>query len=234
MADIKLIDSWVPVAPPPSAGENWYAEPFSKKNGCQTPGQCGDDCQCNCPYNTMTNPGRLPLIESIARIFPNEWLAFILSPEEDDEYEPLHGKLIAHSPNPDEVHDAVGTVLWNQHVYVFFNGDFEAIKRSYGLAWTQPARAQNGSGVKEAPAVLPLPMDVSELIYSAIDRLYQKPPHLPEAVRRLRLARVKAVNQNRNLTTLLDSTLELIEEPSPHLEQIIWQLEEGLVDLGQG
>ena len=39
---------------------------------------------------------------------------------------PLHGKLVAHSSNFDDVHDAVLTVLWNQCVYVFFNGDVEA------------------------------------------------------------------------------------------------------------
>jgi hypothetical protein len=111
--------------------ENWYIEPFAKRTGCQVPGQCGDDCNCECPYNMMTEVKQLPLIEEIAAIFPNEWLAFIISPAEDDDYVPTHGKLIAHSPNPDEVYDAVNTVLWNQHVYIYFNGDFEAIQVSY-------------------------------------------------------------------------------------------------------
>ena len=85
----------------------------------------------------MTEIEQLPLIEEIARIFPNEWLAFIIPPEEDDDYEPAQGKLIAHSPNPDEIYDAVNIVLWNQHVYIYFNGDFEAMQASYGDDWDQ-------------------------------------------------------------------------------------------------
>ena len=81
-----------------STPENWYAEPFTKRTACQTPGLCGGDCNCGCPYNTMTELERLPLIEDVARIFPDEWLAFIISPEEDEDLEPVHGKLVAHSP----------------------------------------------------------------------------------------------------------------------------------------
>jgi hypothetical protein len=73
----------------------------------------------------------LPLIETLASLFPDEWLAFIVPPDEDGEYLPSHGKLVAHSPNPDEINDAVLTVLWNQCVYVFFNGDYEAMEASY-------------------------------------------------------------------------------------------------------
>jgi hypothetical protein len=83
----------------------------------------------------MTEIGQLPLIEEIAKIFPNEWLAFITPPAEDDDYASIHGKLIAHSPNPDEVYDAVNTVLWNQHVFIYFNGDFETMQASYGDKW---------------------------------------------------------------------------------------------------
>ena len=61
-----------------AAPENWYAEPFTKRTACRTPGQCGGDCDCGCPYNTMTEIERLPLIEEIATIFPNEWLAFTM------------------------------------------------------------------------------------------------------------------------------------------------------------
>ncbi|MBN1994359.1 MAG: hypothetical protein JW953_16800 [Anaerolineae bacterium] len=115
-----------------TGAENWYVDPFTKRRGGHTPGQGDDDCDCGCPYNAMSKVEQLPLIEKIARIFPNEWLAFVISPEEDDDYEPVHGKLIAHSPNPDEVYDAVDTVLWNQHVYIFFNGDLPAMLASYG------------------------------------------------------------------------------------------------------
>ncbi|MFQ5611962.1 MAG: hypothetical protein ACE5H9_07485 [Anaerolineae bacterium] len=78
----------------------------------------------------------MPLIDSLAEMFPNEWLGFIVPPGEDDDYIPTHGKLVAHSPHPDDVHDALLTVLWNQCVYVFFNGDVEAMQASYGTTLT--------------------------------------------------------------------------------------------------
>ena len=106
--------------------EDWVAGPFEKQHGCHTPGECDEDCDCGCPYNDMAEAETLPLIDTIARHFPDEWLAFIVPPEEDDDPIPLHGKLVAHSPSFDDVHDAVLTVLWNQCVYVFFNGDVEA------------------------------------------------------------------------------------------------------------
>jgi hypothetical protein len=133
LAEITLFENWSTSPDRSEDSENWYIEPFTKRTGCQVSGQCEDDCDCRCPYNTMTEVEQLPLIEEIAKIFPNEWLAFIISPTEDDEYEPIHGKLIAHSPNPDEVYDAVNTVLWNQHVYIYFNGSFEAMQASYNL-----------------------------------------------------------------------------------------------------
>ena len=133
MAEIRLFENWSTSPDRSEDSENWYIEPFTKRTGCQVPGQCGGDCDCGCPYKTMTEVEQLPLTEEIAQIFPNEWLAFIISPTEDDEYEPIHGKLIAHSPNPDEVYDAVNTVLSNQYVYIYFNGGFEAMQVSYNL-----------------------------------------------------------------------------------------------------
>ncbi|MBI1876742.1 MAG: hypothetical protein HYR94_00605, partial [Chloroflexi bacterium] len=139
MIKIELLDL-VPTLPNRTREpENWYAEPFTKRTGCKTPGQCGGDCDCGCPYNTMTEVERLPLIEEIARLFPDEWLAFIISPAEDDDYEPIHGKLIAHSLHPDEVYDAVNAVLWNQHVYIYFNGNYETMQASYGSQGMQDA-----------------------------------------------------------------------------------------------
>lgn len=215
--------------------ENWYAEPFTKRTGCKTPGQCGGDCNCGCPYNTMTEVERLPLIEEIAQIFPNEWLAFIISPAEDDDYEPTHGKLVAHSPDPDEVYDAVNRVLWNQHVYVYFNGDFAPMQTSYGLAWEQEPpvvakRAYSGPEVSPALSSIP-PQDLVELTYSALDQLYDG-PKINEAIRRLRLARVKAVQQNQtSLMAILDMALDKLETPLPLIDEVIWQLEEVLADL---
>jgi hypothetical protein len=220
--------------------ENWYAEPFTKRTGCKTPGQCGGDCDCGCPYNTMTEAGLLPLIEEIAGIFPNEWLAFIISPEEDDDLEPVHGKLIAHSPDPDEIYDAVNTVLWNQHVYIFFNGDFNQLKESYGPDWTSesatPAQ-RTFSGPKQANGVAaetpdPIPDGLLDLIYSAIDQLYDQ-PNLNEAIRRLRLARVRAgLAKDDLLTPVLDKALDQLEAPLPRVNEVTWFLEEALVEAG--
>lgn len=241
MATLELFGSWPPSSVTEQITENWYIEPFTKRTGCKTPGSCGGDCECGCPYNTMTDVERLPLIEAVAKIFPNEWLAFIVSPEEDGEAEPVHGKLIAHSPHPDEVYDTVNTVLWNQHVYVFFNGSFEALQASYGPEWgkpVEPAKPQSYSGPKNAgPTQLPaepaIPADLGELIFSAIDRLYDT-PNLNEAIRRLRLARVRsAAANNYAVSALLDRALDTLEGPLPRLNKVIWSLEEGLVDLVQ-
>jgi len=108
----------------------WTVGRFQKRHGCRTPGQCDEDCDCGCPYKEMSQAETLPLIATISKHFPNEWLAFIVPPEEDDDPLPLHGKLVAHSPHLDDVHDAILTVLWNQCVYVFFNGDVEAQQSS--------------------------------------------------------------------------------------------------------
>jgi hypothetical protein len=85
----------------------------------------------------MSEVDTLPLIDTIAQLFPNEWLAFIVPPEEDDDPVPVHGKLVAHSLDFDEVQDAVLTVLWNQCVYVFFNGDAESQQASLQSARTR-------------------------------------------------------------------------------------------------
>jgi hypothetical protein len=240
LAEITLFDNQIPVPGRLQLPENWYAEPFTKRTGCKVPGQCGGDCDCGCPYNTMTDLDRLPLIETVAAVFPNEWLAFIISPEEDDEYEPVHGKLVAHSPDPDEIYDAVNTVLWNQHVYVFFNGEFAHLLASYGDKWAarpEPVHQRTYSGPKPDPHSRPipnpepLPADLVELIYSAVDRLYGT-PNLNEAIRRLRLSRVRAANgANDRLATLLDQALDRLEGPLPRLNELVWYLEEGLAEL---
>ncbi|NJN98200.1 MAG: hypothetical protein HC875_30990 [Anaerolineales bacterium] len=232
LAKIELLDL-APVLPGRTQEpENWYTEPFTKRTGCKTPGQCGGDCNCGCPYNTMTEVERLPLIEDIARIFPNEWLAFIISPAEDEEFEPLHGKLIAHSLNPDEVYDAANAVLWNQHLYIYFNGSFETMQASYGLGWTEstPVARRMHSGPQPAPAE-PLPEELGRLVTSALDQLYQT-PRINEAIRRLRLARVRAAQQSQPaLMAALDTALDKLERPLPFVDEVIWQLEEALVEL---
>ncbi len=236
--EIKLIDDWTAPIKRLEEPENWYAEPFTKRTACKTPGQCGGDCDCGCPYNTMGELERLPLIEEIAAIFPNEWLAFIISAEEDDDMDPTHGKLIAHSPNPDDVYDAANTVLWNQHVYIYFNGDFEAMQASYGNNWEQPAAVEQRSfsGPKQIVEIAqsspePLPESLIDLIYSAIDKLYGT-PDLNEAIRRLRLSRVRAAAaQNEALLPILDQALDLIEGPLPRVNDVVWFIEEALAEL---
>ncbi len=241
MVRIELLDS--PTAAPGRVAEpeNWYAEPFTKRTGCNTPGQCGGDCNCGCPYNTMTDVERLPHIEEIAKIFPDEWLAFIISPEEDDDFEPVHGKLIAHSSDPDEVYDAVNTVLWNQHVYVYFNGNFETMQASYGERWqqTDPISQRAYSGPRQileaaadlAPKGELLPDTLMDLVYSAIDQLYET-PQVNEAIRRLRLSRVRAAAAQENLLLpILDRALDMIEGPLPRVNEIIWYLEDALAEL---
>ncbi len=238
--EIKLLDDITTAPGRLDQPENWYAEPFTKRTACRTPGQCGGDCDCGCPYNTMTNVERLPLIEEIARIFPNEWLAFIITPEEDEDFEPVHGKLIAHSPNPDDVYDAVNTVLWNQHIYVYFNGDYEAMEASYGDQWaadplleqrTYSGPKQIVDAANQLAAPVTLPDTLLDLIYSAIDQLYHN-PNLNEAIRRLRLSRVRAAAaSNEELLPILDQALDMVEGPLPRINEVIWFLEEALAEL---
>lgn len=233
MPAIEFLESQPVNTPKAREPENWYVEPFTKRSGCKTPGQCGGDCDCGCPYNTMTEVEYLPLIEEIAKIFPDEWLAFIVSRSEDEELTPMHGKLVAHSPHPNEVYDAVNTVLWNQHVYVFFNGDFAAMQSSYGSEWAEimPLAKRAYSGPQPTHSPDALPHDLMELIYSAIDQLYDT-PQISEAIRRLRLARVKAASQaNRTLMSILDSALDKLETPLPLIDEVIWYLEEACAEL---
>lgn len=217
--------------------ENWYAEPFTKRTSCEVPGQCGGDCNCGCPYNTMDEVERLPLIEEIADMFPDEWLTFIVPAAEDDDRAPTHGKLVAHSPDPDEIFDATNAVLWNQCVYTFFNGDFEAMLASYGdqLAedgLTVAQVAQPKSEVRVPPATEPVPEKLLDLIYSAIDQLYTQPANISESIRRLRVAKVRLnFNRDNPLNAIVDVALDSLEATSPDTEAIIWQLEDSLADL---
>ncbi|MDM8531611.1 hypothetical protein QUF63_10605 [Anaerolineales bacterium HSG25] len=254
MSEIQLLEDWITLTEPASAPdgwevstprgtepENWYAEPFTKRTACKTPGQCGGDCDCGCPYNTMTETERLPRIADLAKLFPNEWLAFITVPDEDADYEPVHGKLVAHSPNPDDLYDAVNSVLWNQHVYTFFNGDYEALQASYGDTWTESTptptkRVASGPAQASVIAEVYKPSDtvsddLLDLAYSAIEQLYGL-PKLNEAIRRLRLTRVRATNQkHQSLITICDQALDMLENSLPRVDEVIWLLEESLAEL---
>jgi hypothetical protein len=132
MSDIIWLED-IPVEKSNSDGlpGDWSVGRFEKRHGCRQPGQCDGDCDCGCPYKEMSEAETLPCMDTISEHFPGEWLAFIVPPEEDDDPMPVHGKLVAHSPVFDDVHDAVLTVLWNQCVYVYFNGDVESQLASF-------------------------------------------------------------------------------------------------------
>jgi hypothetical protein len=185
----------------------------------------------------MTELDRLPLIEEVAAMFPNEWLAFIVSPAEEDDPAPSHGKLVAHSPTPDDIFDAQNTVLWNQCVYIYFNGDFEAMQRSYGDGWDQAeATVQTPVMPKETvrtpPQTEPVPEKLLDLVYSALDRLYAEPPDLSEAIRRLRIAKMRVnFNPDNMLGPQLDKALDQLETTEPAIGEAIWELEEALAVL---
>ena len=218
--------------------ENWYAEPFTKRTSCEVPGQCGGDCDCGCPYNSLTEVDDLPLITELADMFPNEWLAFITTSVEDDDPVPTHGKLVAHSPDPDEIFDAVNTVLWNQCVYVFFNGDGEAMQASYGATLDEPETSRPqvtdpaAIGMTVPPPIDPVPEKLLDLVYSALDQLYAKPPRFSEAIRRLRISKIRAgFNPLNPLHPVIDTVLDNLEGPTPQAEPAIWGLEECLAEL---
>lgn len=197
---------------------------------------CGDDgngdCECNCRYTTVSDLESLPLIEDIAGMFPDEWLAFIISPEEDDDHFPSHGSLVAHSPSPDDIFDAMNAVLWNQCVYTYFNGDAEAMQASYGdtlEAEAQPVRQPNEA--PPPPKIDPVPEKLFDLIHSALDQLYLNPPKIGEAIRRLRIARMRAgYNPGSPVLALIDRALDGLEVSEPDHQDVIWNLEDSLAE----
>jgi hypothetical protein len=207
-----------------TATENIASEENIAGSGC-------DDC----PHTIMDDAESLPLIEEIASMFPNEWLAFVVPSTEDQDPIPLHGNLVAHSPGPDDIFDAVNAVLWNQCVYTFFNGSYEAMEASYGDTLEQEDTVQqptSAAAFKITPSVDPVPDKLFELIYSAIDKLRQKPPNIGEAIRRLRIAKIRAVyNPQSPLLAPLDKALDGLEMSDPAIADIIWQIEESLSEL---
>ncbi len=85
---------------------------------------CGPDCGCGCPYTGMREHGRIEPVAAVEARYPDEWLAFVIPPGED-EYHPEQALLVVHSPDPDEVWDAVARITFNQVVHVYFNGSLE-------------------------------------------------------------------------------------------------------------
>jgi hypothetical protein len=72
----------------------------------------------------MVERGRVERIAEVEQRLPNQWLAFVIPPGED-EYAPEQGMLIVHSDDDNEVWDAVSRVTFNQVVHVYFNGSLE-------------------------------------------------------------------------------------------------------------
>lgn len=205
--------------------ENIEDEENSASSGC-------DDC----PHTIMDDAENLPYIGEIAAMFPDEWLAFVVPPAEDKDPVPLHGNMVAHSPNPDDIFDAVNAVLWNQCVYTFFNGSYEAMEASYGDKLEQEEnivqQPTSAAAFKATPATDPVPDKLFELIYSAIDKLRQKPPNIGEAIRRLRIAKIRSErNPQSPLLAPLDKALDGLEMSDPPIADTIWQMEESLSEL---
>ncbi|MCU0493873.1 MAG: hypothetical protein MUD01_19970 [Chloroflexaceae bacterium] len=93
---------------------------------------CGVDCDCGCPYTGMEEKGRVEMIAEVERRYPDEWLAFVIPPSEDD-YAPERGMLVVHSPNDEEVWAAVQRITFNQVVHVYFNGSLDAYMEWAGV-----------------------------------------------------------------------------------------------------
>lgn len=91
---------------------------------CGTHEGCGVNCDCGCPYTGMEERGHVESIADVERRYPEEWLAFVIPPGED-EYAPERGMLVVHSTDDTEVWDAVARITHNQVVHVYFNGSME-------------------------------------------------------------------------------------------------------------
>ena len=115
-------------------------------------GQCGVDCDCGCPYTGMDEKGKIDLIATVEQRYPNEWLAFVIPPGEN-EYAPERGMLVVHSADDNEVWDAVNRITQNQVVHVYFNG---LLSDDY-LDWAESEPAPIGARVPSftPPAQIP-------------------------------------------------------------------------------
>jgi hypothetical protein len=85
---------------------------------------CGPSCDCGCPYTGLDQRGDVEPVADVERRYPNEWLAFVIPPGEDDN-DPERALLVVHSPDDQEVWDAVRRITHNQVVHVYFNGDLD-------------------------------------------------------------------------------------------------------------
>lgn len=72
----------------------------------------------------MEERGNIQYIHDVEQRYPDEWLAFVIPPGED-EYAPERGMLVVHSKNDDELWQAVQHITHNQVVHIYFNGSLE-------------------------------------------------------------------------------------------------------------
>jgi hypothetical protein len=119
--------------------------------------ECGVSCDCGCPYTAMVERGNVQVIREVEQLYPNEWLAFVIPPGED-EFAPERGMLVVHSSDDNEVWDTVNRVTHNQVVQVYYNG---VLDDSY-LAWAESEPAAPGSRVP--PAGIPSRFATKEFI----------------------------------------------------------------------
>ncbi len=111
------------------------AEHGGQQAACGTDSSCGVDCTCGCPYTGIEEKGRVEVIAEVERRYPNEWLAFVIPPAEDD-FAPERGMLVVHSNDDSEVFDAVARVTHNQIVHVYFNGALDEYLEWAGVRGT--------------------------------------------------------------------------------------------------
>lgn len=97
------------------------AEHGGKIAACGSEESCGVNCTCGCPYTGMVERGLVQSIAEVEQCYPEQWLAFVIPPGED-EYAPEQGMLIAYGSDEQEVFDAVSKVTFNQIVHVYYNG----------------------------------------------------------------------------------------------------------------
>lgn len=81
----------------------------------------------------MHERGRVEYIVDVEQRYPDEWLGFVIPPDED-EFAPERGMLIVHAVDDNEVWDAIMRVTHNQVVHVYFNGTLDTY-----LEWANTA-----------------------------------------------------------------------------------------------
>lgn len=80
----------------------------------------------------MRNQERVQSMAAIKRKYPREWLAVNI-PEDENEYDPRRGLLIAHSTDRAMVWEQVEMLSSAEYVFVFFNGTTGV--KGFGMAF---------------------------------------------------------------------------------------------------